>query len=146
MPRLIHIGIDGYGGKVLRADGHIRLDAYILKSEYRKLGLVAVNSLFADVFDSLQRRCLMLVLALYVFERQLAAAQKLAELENNFLSLAGVYLKLGIARYILPEVEQFFPARGDGQSGLEAFLFGYREIIRRARHDFALRLFRVTAV
>lgn len=71
----------------------------------------------------------MLVLALYVFERQLAVTQQLAELENNFLSLAVGYLKLGIARYILPEVEQLFPARGDGQSGLEAFLFGYREIV-----------------
>ena len=71
----------------------------------------------------------MLVLALYVFERQLTVTQKLAELENNFLSLAGGYLKLGIARYILPEVEQFFLARSDGQSGLEAFLFGYREIV-----------------
>lgn len=71
----------------------------------------------------------MLVLALYVFERQLAVAQQLAELENNFLSLAGGYLKLGIARYILPEVEQLFPARGNEQSGLEAFLFGYREIV-----------------
>lgn len=50
----------------------------------------------------------MLVLALYVFERQLTVTQKLAELENNFLSLAGGYLKLGIARYILPEVEQVF--------------------------------------
>lgn len=71
----------------------------------------------------------MLVLALYVFERQLAVTQQLAELENDFLSLAGGYLKLGIARYILPEVEQLFPTRGDGQSGLEAFLFGYREIV-----------------
>lgn len=71
----------------------------------------------------------MLVLALYVFERQLAVTQQLAELENNFLSLAGGYLKLGIARYILSEVEQLFPARSDGQSGLEAFLFGYREIV-----------------
>lgn len=56
----------------------------------------------------------MLVLALYVFERQFAVTQQLAELENNFLSLAGGYLKLGIARYILPEVEQFFLARSDG--------------------------------
>ena len=146
MPRLIHIGIDGYGGKVLRGDIYIRADADILKSEYRKLGLVMIFALFADILNSLQRRCLMLVLALYVFERQLAVTQQLAELENNFLSLAGGYLKLGIARYILPEVEQFFPARSDGQSGLEALLFGYREVIRRARHDFALRLFRVTAV
>ena len=114
MPRLIHIGIDGYGGEVLRVDIYIRVDADILKTEYRKLGLVAVNSLFADVFDSLQRRCLMLVLALYVFERQLAVTQQLAEFESDFLPLAGVYLKLNIARHILPEVEQFFPARGDG--------------------------------
>lgn len=83
----------------------------------------------------------MLVLALYVFERQFAVTQQLAELENNFLSLAGGYLKLGIARYILPEVEQLFPARSDGQSGLEALLFGYREIIRRARQNLADGLF-----
>ena len=71
----------------------------------------------------------MFIPALDILERKLAVTQKLAELENNFLSLAGGYLKLGIARYILPEVEQLFPARGDGQSGLEAFLFGYREIV-----------------
>ena len=71
----------------------------------------------------------MLVLALDIFERQLAAAQKLAEFQGDFLPLAGVYLKLNIARHILPEVEQLFPARSDGQSGLEALLFGYREIV-----------------
>ena len=129
MPRLIHIGIDGYGGKVLRGDIYIRADADILKSEYRKLGLVMIFALFADILNSLQRRCLMLVLALYVFERQLAVTQQIAEVENYFLPLAGVYLKLNIARHILPEVEQLFPARSDGQSGLEALLFGYREIV-----------------
>ena len=71
----------------------------------------------------------MLVLALYVFERQLAVTQQLAEFESDFLPLAGGYLKLGIARYILPEVEQLFPARGNGQSGLESLFFGYREIV-----------------
>ena len=114
MPRLIHIGIDGYGGKVLRGDIYIRADADILKSEYRELRLVMIFALFADILNSLQRRCLVFIPALDILERKLAAAQQLAELENNFLSLAGGYLKLGIARYILPEVEQLFPARGDG--------------------------------
>lgn len=61
----------------------------------------------------------MLVLALYVFERQLAVTQQLAELENNFLSLAGGYFKLGIARYILPEVEQLFPLGVTDRVGLK---------------------------
>ena len=129
MPRLIHIGIDGYGGKVLRGDIYIRADADILKSEYRELRLVMIFALFADILNSLQRRCLVFIPALDILERKLSVVQQLAEFENYFLPLAGVYLKLNIARYILPEVEQLFPARSDGQSGLEALLFGYREIV-----------------
>ena len=49
----------------------------------------------------------MLVLALYVFERQFAVTQQLAELENNFLSLAGGYLKLGIAAIFCPKSSSF---------------------------------------
>ena len=56
----------------------------------------------------------MFIPALDILERKLAVVQQLAEFESDFLPLAGVYLKLNIARYILSEVEQLFPARGDG--------------------------------
>ncbi len=78
-----------------------------------------IFALFADILNSLQRRCLMLVLALYVFERQFAVTQQLAELENNFSVPCGRLPQTRHSRYILPEVEQFFLARVTDNLGLK---------------------------
>lgn len=61
----------------------------------------------------------MFIPALDILERKLAVVQQLAEFESDFLPLAGVYLKLNIARHILPEVEQLFPLGVTDNLGLK---------------------------
>ena len=135
---LLHVGIDGDGGKICRVDGEVRFYQGIPEAEDGKAGFILVQSLFAGIIHLLQGGYFFahgqLDIGLGEFS---VGIQHFAKVELDGLSRFGMDTEGNIAGDILTKVQQGFAAGGGKLLGGKAFFFHHGHIVGGGGGDAA---------